>query len=89
MQVRCNPAYYDIPRQVLQSEEALDRWVKEKLLLATIQELAKHGMVGGQLADETAACAQTHSGPVMVRQACRSIDTPGAGVLRGFQVPPL
>ncbi len=56
VQVRCNPAYYGIPRQVLQSVEALDRWVKEKLLLATIQELAKHGMVGRWLAAQTAAC---------------------------------
>lgn len=45
-----NPVHYGVPRQVLQSQEALDRWVKERLVLGPIQELAKHGLVGNAAA---------------------------------------
>lgn len=48
VRVKRNPAAYGVPRQP--STEALDRWLKDRLVLATIRELAQHGMVSNRLA---------------------------------------
>ncbi len=50
VRVKRNPAAYGMPRQP--SIEALDRWLKDRLVLSTISELAQHGLVSG-----TRACA--------------------------------
>jgi len=38
------PGMYGIPLQP--SPEALDRWLKDKMVLSTVGQLAEHGMVG-------------------------------------------
>lgn len=40
-----DPGRYDVPRQP--SNEALDRWLRDRLLLGCLRELAEHGMVHG------------------------------------------
>lgn len=44
LQARRNPAHYGVPPQQQKSHEALERWMKEKLVLTAIRELAKHGL---------------------------------------------
>ncbi|KAL4457640.1 hypothetical protein ABPG75_012505 [Micractinium tetrahymenae] len=43
VRVKRDPAVYGVPRQP--SAQALDRWLKDRLVLATVAELAQHGMV--------------------------------------------
>jgi hypothetical protein len=40
------PGQYGAPRQLAPGGEALDRWLRDRLVLATVRELAEHGMVG-------------------------------------------
>jgi hypothetical protein len=40
------PGQYGVPRQLAPGGEALDRWLRDRLVLATVRELAEHGMVG-------------------------------------------
>lgn len=40
------PGQYGVPHQLEPGGDALDRWLKERLVLTTVRELAEHGMVG-------------------------------------------
>lgn len=44
VRVKRSPATYGVPRQP--SADALDRWLRDRLLLGALRELAEHGMVG-------------------------------------------
>lgn len=39
-----DPARYGVPRQP--TTDALDRWLRDRLLMGCLRELAEHGMVG-------------------------------------------
>lgn len=41
-----DPARYGVPAQL--APDALDAWLRDRLLLGCVRELAEHGMVGGR-----------------------------------------
>eukprot|EP00887_Chlorella_sp_A99_P002756 scaffold6.g2756.t1 len=46
IRARSNPAQYGVPPQLARGPtEGLDRWLRDKLLLGTVRELAEHGLV--------------------------------------------
>ena len=45
-QIRRNPGAYAVPQQVVAGGgDAIDRWLKERLILTTIGQLTQHGLV--------------------------------------------
>lgn len=45
VRVRHNPGLYSVPHQP--TAEALDKWLRDRLVLDTVRELAQHGLVSG------------------------------------------
>ncbi|PSC72871.1 putative ATP-dependent DNA helicase HFM1 isoform B [Micractinium conductrix] len=62
-----SPDTYGMPRQP--NGEALDRWLRDKLVLSTVQELAKHGMV--RLHDDGFSLEPLPPGQIMAERYIR------------------
>ena len=47
VRARTDPARYGLPPELAHATtDALDRWLRDKLILGTIRQLAQHGLVG-------------------------------------------
>ncbi|PRW56253.1 putative ATP-dependent DNA helicase HFM1 isoform A [Chlorella sorokiniana] len=86
VRVKRDPGRYDVPRQP--TTEALDRWLRDRLLMGCLRELAEHGMV--RLHDDGMGLEPLQPGAIMAEKYVRMATMKSlTGAPQGAGIPDL